>query len=54
MDLDVDTALSRVFDTAGDKWESEGKDFFLRIREGYKKCLMLDILKDRMCFIDAR
>ena len=53
MDIDIDTALSRIFDVEGDKWESNGRDFFEKIAEGYRKCADLEILRDRICFIDA-
>ncbi len=53
MDIDIDTALSRTFDEAGDKWESMGKEFFEKIAHGYEKCEKLDLLKDRIVRIDA-
>ncbi|MBP6981382.1 dTMP kinase [Candidatus Gracilibacteria bacterium] len=54
MDIDVETALSRTFDAAGDKWEKLGKSFFESIVQGYDKCEKLDILKNRFFRIDAR
>lgn len=54
MDIDVDIALSRTFDAAGDKWEKMGKDFFEKIVLGYKKSEKLDIMKWRFINIDAR
>ena len=53
MDIDVDMALSRTFDSVGDKWEKMGKDFFLSIAQGYEKCEKLDIMKNRFKRIDA-
>lgn len=54
MDIDVETALSRTFDAAWDKWEKLGKSFFESIVQGYDKCEKLDILKNRFFRIDAR
>ncbi len=53
MDIDVETALSRTFDTVWDKWENMGKDFFEAIVRGYDKCEKLDIMKNRFIRIDA-
>ena len=53
MDIDVETALSRTFDAAGDKWEKMGKEFFESIVRGYDKCEKLEILKNRFIRIDA-
>ncbi len=53
MDIDVETSLSRTFDTAWDKWEKMGKDFFESIARGYDKCEKLDIMKNRFVRIDA-
>ena len=53
MDIDVETALSRTFDAAGDKWEKMGSDFFRSIARGYDKCEKLDIMKNRFIRIDA-
>jgi dTMP kinase len=53
MDIDVETSLSRTFDTAWDKWEKMGADFFRSIARGYDKCEKLDIMKNRFIRIDA-
>ncbi|MFH1648480.1 MAG: dTMP kinase, partial [Patescibacteria group bacterium] len=37
LDLDIDIALSRVFDQEGDKFERMGKEFFEKVREGYEE-----------------
>lgn len=54
MDIDVETALSRTFDVAWDKWEKMWKTFFESIVRGYDKCEKLDFLKNRFIRIDAR
>ena len=54
MDIDVDVALSRTFDTAGDKWEKMWKEFFQSIVRGYEKCEKWKPLKDRFIRIDAK
>ena len=38
-DMPVDIGLSRTFDSAGDKHELNGKDFFLKAHEGYLTCI---------------
>lgn len=53
MDIDVETALSRIFDSVWDKWEKMGSDFFHSIVRGYDKCEELDILKNKFIRIDA-
>ncbi|MBX9809430.1 dTMP kinase [Candidatus Gracilibacteria bacterium] len=53
MDIDVETSLSRTFDTVGDKWEKMGADFFYSIARGYDKCEKWKPLKDRFVRIDA-
>ncbi len=53
MDIDVEVSLARTFDTAWDKWEKMGKDFFVSIKRGYDKCEKLEIMKNRFIRIDA-
>jgi len=53
MDIDVDIALSRTFDSSGDKWEHLWKSFFLDVILGYEKCEMLDIVKDKFIRLDT-
>lgn len=37
--MPVDIGLSRTFDSAGDKHELNGKEFFLQAHEGYLQCV---------------
>ena len=53
LEVDIDTALSRTFDSSGDKFEREGRDFYEEIVRGYEKCRNLEIIKDRFMTIDA-
>lgn len=53
MDIDIEVALDRTFDEAGDKWEKNWKDFFEKIIHGYEKCEKLEIMKNRFFRIDA-
>ncbi len=53
MDIDVETSLSRTFDTVWDKWERMGKDFFQEIVLGYEKCEKLEIMRNKFHRIDA-
>lgn len=53
LDMDVQTALSRTFDSAGDKWEKMGKDFFEKIVRGYHKCADLEMLAGRFMIING-
>lgn len=53
IDTDVDTAMKRVFDEKGDKWESMGRQFFMDTAEGYNKCEKLDIMAGRFMRIDG-
>lgn len=53
MNVDIDTAMQRVFDSKGDKWESMGRQFFMDTEIGYEKCSELDIVKDKFFRINA-
>lgn len=53
LDIDIDLALSRIFDESGDKFEKEGKDFYTKIIRWYKKLEKWNKLKDRWINIDA-
>lgn len=53
MDIDINTALARTFDTAWDKWENMGRAFFEKIIHGYNKCEDLPMMQDRFIRIDA-
>ncbi len=54
LDIDVDTALSRAWDIAGDKFlKKENKNFYEAIIRGYEKCEKYDELKNRFIRIDA-
>ncbi len=53
LDIDVDLALSRIFDQSGDKFEREWKVFYEAIIHGYEKCEKLEIMKNRFVRIDA-
>lgn len=52
-DIDIDTAMKRVFDEKWDKWESMGRQFYMDIAEGYNKCEKLGILENRFMRINA-
>lgn len=54
MDIDIDTALTRTFDAAWDKWEKMWRGFFEKIVLGYKKCEKLEIMENRFIMVDAR
>lgn len=53
MDIDVDVSLSRTFDSSGDKFEREWRQFYEAIVRGYEKCEKLEIMKKRFIRIDA-
>lgn len=53
LDIDADTALSRIFDHSGDKFEREWKSFYQAIIRWYEKCEKLEIMKNRFVRIDA-
>lgn len=53
LDIDVDVSLSRTFDSFGDKFEREWKQFYESIVRGYEKCEKLEIMKKRFIRIDA-
>lgn len=53
LDIDIDTALSRIFDEDGDKFEKEGRAFYKKIVRGYEKISKWKKLKGRFVRIDA-
>ena len=53
MDIDVDISLSRTFDSSGDKFEREWRQFYKAIVRGYEKCEKWNKLKNRFIRIDA-
>ncbi|MDD5376488.1 MAG: dTMP kinase [Candidatus Gracilibacteria bacterium] len=53
MHIDIDEALSRTFDTTGDKFEKMGREFFEGVMRGYEKASKLPILVDAWCDIDS-
>ncbi len=53
LDLDVDMALSRIFDEDGDKFEKEGREFYKKIIRGYDKISKWKRLEGRFFIIDA-
>ncbi len=53
LDIDAETALSRIFDAHGDKWERMGNKFFESIILGYEECEKLEIMRNRFIRIDA-
>ncbi len=53
IDTDVDTAMKRVFDEKGDKWESMGRQFFMDTATGYDKCEKLEIMQNRMIRVNG-
>lgn len=54
LDIDIDTALSRTFDSSWDKFEKEWRDFYEAIIRGYEKCEKWNKIKNRFIRIDAR
>jgi dTMP kinase len=53
LSVDIDTALSRTFDTAGDKFESYGREFFERVVSAYEKVSQMPIFASNWQNIDA-
>lgn len=53
LDIDAETALSRIFDEHGDKWEKMERSFFESIILGYEECEKLEIMKNRFVRVDA-
>lgn len=53
LDLSVQTALNRTSDTAGDKFETLGADFFIKAREGFLLASQLSPLIERWQTVDA-
>lgn len=53
IDTSIDTAMKRVHDEKGDKWETMGREFFLDTATGYDKCEQLEIMKDIFVRIDG-
>lgn len=51
--VDIDTAMSRVFDAKGDKWETMGRQFFMDTAHGYEKCQEMDIMQGRFFVING-
>jgi dTMP kinase len=53
LDVDIDLALSRIFDVGWDKFEREGREFYTKIIRGYEKISKWKKLKWRFVRIDA-
>jgi dTMP kinase len=53
-DIDIDTALARTFDSSGDKFEKEGREFYKKIIRGYEKISKWKKLEGKFVRIDAR
>ncbi len=53
LDIDIDTALSRIFDEGGDKFEKEWREFYKKIIWGYEKISKWKRLEGRFFRIDA-
>lgn len=53
LSVDIDTALSRTFDAAGDKFESYGRDFFERVVASYQKISQMPLFASKWQYIDA-
>ncbi|MFA6090348.1 MAG: dTMP kinase [Candidatus Gracilibacteria bacterium] len=53
MQIDIDIALSRTFDAAGDKFEKLGREFFEGVQRGYEKASKLPILEKAWRTIDS-
>jgi len=50
---DIEHALQRTFDAAGDKFETMWVDFFKKVEEGYRKVADIHIFKHTRKAIDA-
>lgn len=53
IDTNIDTAMNRVFDAKGDKWETMGRQFYLDTQRGYEKCAQLEMLEGRFFRING-
>lgn len=53
LSLDLEVALSRTFDAAGDKFETFDREFFEKVRKGYREASQLEVLQDRWITVDA-
>lgn len=53
MDTNIDTAMERVFDEKGDKWETMGRQFYMDIARGYDKCSELPEIQDKFVRING-
>lgn len=53
IDTNIDTAMNRVFDARGDKWETMGRQFYLDTQRGYEKCAQLEMLEGRFFRING-
>lgn len=53
LDIDIELALSRIFDSSWDKFEKEWRDFYKSIVRGYEKCEKWNKIKARFIRIDA-
>jgi len=53
LDVDIDLALSRIFDVGWDKFEREGREFYTKIIRGYEKISKWKKLRWRFVRIDA-
>lgn len=53
MDVDIDIAMRRVFDSKWDKWETMWRQFFMDTAIWYEKCSNLDIVKDKFYKINS-
>lgn len=53
LSVDIDTALSRTFDTVGDKFESYGREFFERVVSAYEKVSHMPHFQSQWQYIDA-
>jgi len=53
LDINIDTALSRTFDSLWDKFEKEWRDFYEAIIRGYEKCEKWNKVKNRFIRINA-
>lgn len=53
LDVDIDLALSRIFDAWWDKFEKEGREFYQKIIRGYEKVSKWKKIEERFVRIDA-
>lgn len=53
LQMDIEKALQRCFDSKGDKFEKLGREFFQKIHEGYLEVSGMPLFRNRWVNIDA-